>query len=136
MIRSELMKKQSIIRTVITTIVLFAVSMNLQAQSMQFYGANSQYIGRVESDGRIYNSSSRNIGRIDSDGKVYNGSSSYIGKVESDGRVYNSSSSYIGKVESDGRVYNSTGSHIGRANGSPIKKEWVAAFYFFFSGTT
>ena len=78
----------------------------------------------------VYNSSGSSCGKIESDGTIRNSSGSSIGKLDNDGTVRNSSGSSMGKVESDGTVRNSSGSSIGKAQG--IKREWVAAYFFFF----
>lgn len=78
----------------------------------------------------VYNSSGSSCGKIDRDGTIRNSSGSSIGKLDNDGTVRNSSGSSIGKVETDGTVRNSSGSSIGKAPG--IRRDWVAAFFFFF----
>ena len=56
-----------------------------------------------------------------------------IGKVDSDGTVRNQSNAQIGKIDNNYFVRNASNAQIGRATGNTtIKKEWIAAFYFFF----
>ena len=78
----------------------------------------------------VRNSSGSSCGQIESNGTIRNSSGSSVGKFDSDGTIRNSSGSSIGKIDSDGTVRNSSGSSIGKAEG--IKREWVAAFFFFF----
>ena len=71
-----------------------------------------------------------NSGTIKSDGTIQDSHYSTIGYIKSDGTVQDSHYSTIGYIKSDGTVQDSHYSTIGHASG--IKKEWAAAYYFFF----
>lgn len=62
--------------------------------------------------------------------RMQNSNYGTAGYIKSDGTVQDSRYTTIGHIKSDGTVQDSRYTTIGHANG--VKREWAAAFFFFF----
>lgn len=92
--------------------------------------ASNQKIGAIKSDGTVTDGRNYKIGSIKSDGEIRNEKNEKIGAVKADGTVTDGRNYKIGSVKADGGVYDNSGKKIGIA--PDVRKEWAAAFYFFF----
>lgn len=87
-------------------------------------------IGSIKPNGVVNDRSGVKIGTIKSDGSMLDKSGLKIGYIKPTGAVHDGSGLKIGSVGADGTVYGKSNQKIGIAPG--LKKEWSAAFYFFF----
>ena len=85
-------------KTKILLLFLFAAS-HLSGGAQRLFNESNNYLGTIDSNGKVFDASNRMNGKILNDGTIYNQYSCMVGRWTKEGALYDRNNCYIGKVE-------------------------------------